>query len=54
MYEIDPQSIRTVMKENDGIMITRNFHLIAAKKRGFFDMAAYVKRITYLHHLHHL
>ena len=31
------KSIRTVMKENDGIMITRKFHLIAAKK-GSFDI----------------
>jgi hypothetical protein len=30
------KSIRTVMKENDGIMITRKFHLVAAKK-GSFD-----------------
>jgi hypothetical protein len=29
------KSIRTVMKENDGIMITRKFNLVAAKKEIF-------------------
>ena len=29
------KSIRTVGKENDGIMITRKFHLVAAKKEIF-------------------
>jgi len=26
------------MKENDGIMITRKFHLAAAKKESFVDI----------------
>jgi len=28
------------MKENDGIMITKKFHLVAAKKRSF-DIIVY-------------